>query len=65
LEILRLAGSHPIVRGFPEGVIVVFDQDFRYLCAGGHGLSIVGLTQEMIEREDDLRSLSPAGLRTP
>jgi diguanylate cyclase (GGDEF)-like protein/PAS domain S-box-containing protein len=49
LEILRLAGAHPIVRGFPEGVIIVFDQDFRYLCAGGHGLSIVGLTQEMIE----------------
>jgi diguanylate cyclase (GGDEF)-like protein/PAS domain S-box-containing protein len=49
LDILRIAGSHPIVRGFPEGVIIVFDQDFRYLCAGGHGLSIVGLTQEMIE----------------
>jgi diguanylate cyclase (GGDEF)-like protein/PAS domain S-box-containing protein len=49
LEILRLAGSHPVVRGFPEGVIVVFDQEFRYLCAGGHGLSIVGLTQELIE----------------
>jgi diguanylate cyclase (GGDEF)-like protein/PAS domain S-box-containing protein len=49
LEILRIAGSHPIVRGFPEGVIIVFDQDLRYLCAGGHGLSIVGLTQELIE----------------
>jgi diguanylate cyclase (GGDEF)-like protein/PAS domain S-box-containing protein len=49
LELLRIAGSHPIVRGFPEGVIVVFDRDLRYICAGGHGLSLVGLTQEMIE----------------
>jgi diguanylate cyclase (GGDEF)-like protein/PAS domain S-box-containing protein len=49
LEILRFAGSHPIVRGFPEGAIIVFDQNLRYLCAGGHGLSIVGLTQELIE----------------
>jgi diguanylate cyclase (GGDEF)-like protein/PAS domain S-box-containing protein len=48
-EILRTAGRHPIVRGFPEGVVIVFDGDFRYLCAGGQGLSIVGLTQEMIE----------------
>ena len=49
VDILRLAGSHPVVRGFPEGVIVVFDDDLRYLAAGGHGLSTVGLTQEMIE----------------
>jgi len=48
-DILRLAGSHPIVRGFPEGVIVVFDDALRYLAAGGHGLSTVGLTQAMIE----------------
>jgi PAS domain S-box-containing protein len=49
VDILRLAGSHPIVRRFPEGVIVVFDDELRYLAAGGHGLSTVGLTQEMIE----------------
>jgi diguanylate cyclase (GGDEF)-like protein/PAS domain S-box-containing protein len=49
LEILRAAGAHPVVRGFPEGVVIVFDQEFRYLCAGGEGLSIVGLTREMIE----------------
>ena len=46
---LRLAGSNPVVRGFPEGAIVVFDDELRYLCAGGHGLAIVGLTQELIE----------------
>lgn len=46
---LRGSGSNPVVRGFPEGAIVVFDRELRYLCAGGHGLAIVGLTQEMIE----------------
>jgi diguanylate cyclase (GGDEF)-like protein/PAS domain S-box-containing protein len=49
LDLLRAASTHPIVRGFPEGVIIVFDEDLRYLCAGGHGLSIVGLTQDMVE----------------
>src|SRR5271170_8130030 len=49
LEQLRTAGSHPIVREFPEGGIIVFDRDLRYLCAGGRGLATVGLTQEMIE----------------
>jgi diguanylate cyclase (GGDEF)-like protein/PAS domain S-box-containing protein len=48
-DALRLAGSNPVVRGFPEGAIVVFDDELRYLCAGGHGLAIVGLTQELIE----------------
>jgi diguanylate cyclase (GGDEF)-like protein/PAS domain S-box-containing protein len=48
-ELLRRAGSHPIVREFPEGAIIVFDQDLRYLCAGGHGLASVGLTRETIE----------------
>ena len=49
LEQLRTSGSHPIVKEFPEGAIIVFDRDLRYLCAGGRGLSTVGLTQEMIE----------------
>jgi PAS domain S-box-containing protein len=49
LRLLRAAGSHPIVRGFPAGAIVVFDGDLRYLCAGGHGMEGVGLTQETIE----------------
>jgi PAS domain S-box-containing protein len=49
IEALRTAGSHPIVRGFPEGALVVFDDDLRYVCAGGQGLSIVGLTRETIE----------------
>jgi PAS domain S-box-containing protein len=49
LEMLRSVGRHPIVRNFPEGVIIVFDERFRYICAGGAGLSIVGLTQDTIE----------------
>jgi diguanylate cyclase (GGDEF)-like protein/PAS domain S-box-containing protein len=49
LEQLREAGGHPIVSGFPEGAIIVFDRQFRYLCAGGHGLESVGLTRELIE----------------
>jgi diguanylate cyclase (GGDEF)-like protein/PAS domain S-box-containing protein len=49
LEELRAAGSHPIVRGFPEGALVVFDDDLRYLCAGGRGLPTVGLTRDTIE----------------
>lgn len=44
-----MAGSHPVVRGFPEGTIVVFDDALRYLCAGGDGLAIVGLTRSDIE----------------
>jgi diguanylate cyclase (GGDEF)-like protein/PAS domain S-box-containing protein len=49
LNALRNAGAHPILRTFPEGVIIVFDHDLRYICAGGHGLSTVGLSQETIE----------------
>ena len=45
IEQLRTAGSHPIVKEFPEGAIIVFDRSFRYLCAGGRGLSSVGLTR--------------------
>ena len=49
LELLRMAGSHPIVQGFPDGAIIVFDRDLRYLCAGGRGIAPLGLTQERIE----------------
>ncbi len=49
LALLQSVGRHPIVRNFPEGVIIVFDEGLRYICAGGAGLSIVGLTQDLIE----------------
>lgn len=48
-ELLRTANENPIVQGFPEGAIVVFDEELRYVCAGGQGLSVVGLTPELIE----------------
>jgi PAS domain S-box-containing protein len=60
VAILRLAGSHPIVRGFPEGAIIVFDRHLRYLSAGGHGLSTVGLTREMIEGKSIYEVFPPA-----
>ncbi len=60
LELLRIAGSHPIVQGFPEGVIVVFDDEVRYLCAGGQGLALVGLTQELIEGRTIYEVFPPA-----
>jgi diguanylate cyclase (GGDEF)-like protein/PAS domain S-box-containing protein len=47
--LLRAAGSHPVIQGFPEGAIVVFDEDLRYLSAGGQGLASVGLTPTMME----------------
>jgi diguanylate cyclase (GGDEF)-like protein/PAS domain S-box-containing protein len=49
LQELRTAGSNPVVRQFPEGAIVVFDTDLRYLCAGGHGLATVGLSPATVE----------------
>jgi diguanylate cyclase (GGDEF)-like protein/PAS domain S-box-containing protein len=63
LETLRSAGSHPVVRGFPEGAIVVFDDELRYLCAGGDGLAIVGLSQEDIEGKT-IFEIFPRGVST-
>ncbi len=48
-QLLTLAGSHPIVRCFPQGALIVFDHDLRYLCAGGLGLDDVGLSRAMLE----------------
>jgi diguanylate cyclase (GGDEF)-like protein/PAS domain S-box-containing protein len=49
VDALRSAGSNPVIRGFPEGAIVVFDDELRYVTAGGEGLAIVGLTRSDIE----------------
>ncbi len=59
LEILRRAGAHPIVRGFPEGAIVVFDHELRYICAGGQGLALVGLTRDSMEGKTIFEIFSP------
>ena len=49
IALLRAAGPHPVVERFPDGAVIVFDTDFRYVCAGGQGLATVGLTRETIE----------------
>jgi diguanylate cyclase (GGDEF)-like protein/PAS domain S-box-containing protein len=49
LELLRRAGEHPMVRSFPNGALIVFDHDLRYLAAGGLGLADVGLSRVMLE----------------
>ena len=49
IESLRAVSSHPFVHSFPQGAIVMFDRDLRYLCAGGLALADVGLSQEMME----------------
>ncbi len=48
-DALRGVGANPIVRGFPQGAIIVFDHDLRYLSAGGLGLADVGLSRELLE----------------
>ncbi|MCX6396883.1 MAG: PAS domain S-box protein [Propionibacteriales bacterium] len=37
------------MRSFPQGALFAFDQDLRYLSAGGQGLADVGLSREMLE----------------
>jgi PAS domain S-box-containing protein len=61
LDQLRSAGSHPILSGFPEGAIVAFDPDLRYLCAGGLGLPTVGLDRSMLEGRT-IHEVFPAGI---
>lgn len=38
-----------LVNNFPDGVVFLFDQDMRYLVAGGSQLSVLGVTPEMLE----------------
>lgn len=49
LELLRGAGEHPLVQCFPKGALVAFDHDLRYFCAGGLGLTSVGLSRQFLE----------------
>ncbi len=38
-----------LVQNFPDGVVLLFDQDMRYQVAGGRGLAVLGMTPAMIE----------------
>lgn len=49
LDLLREAGTHPLVTSFPHGAVFFFDTDLRYLAAGGLGLTDVGLSREGLE----------------
>ena len=49
IEALTSAGDHPLMRSFPQGAIFTFDEDLRYLSAGGFGLADVGLSREMLD----------------
>lgn len=38
-----------LAKNFPNGAVIIFDQDLRYLLADGMGLADVGLTKENLE----------------
>ncbi len=38
-----------LVNNFPNGVVLLFDHDLRYLIAGGSALDVLGLTPAMLE----------------
>ncbi|HEX4019483.1 MAG TPA: EAL domain-containing protein [Frankiaceae bacterium] len=46
---LTRSGLSPLGRNFPGGALLVFDEQLRFLAAGGGGLADVGLSREMVE----------------
>jgi diguanylate cyclase (GGDEF)-like protein/PAS domain S-box-containing protein len=48
-EELTRTGLSPLGRNFPGGALLVFDDELRFLAAGGGGLADVGLSRETIE----------------
>ena len=42
-------GAQLILRSFPQGAIIVFDADLRFVYAGGRGLADIGLSSAMLE----------------
>ncbi len=44
-EIFRSVASH-----FPNGIILVYDREFRVTYGGGHGMDELGLTQEVLRQ---------------
>src|SRR5690348_2935643 len=49
LVALARAGDNPFMRSFPQGAVFTWDDDLRYLSAGGQGLTDVGLSRAMLE----------------
>jgi PAS domain-containing protein len=52
----REARYAALAANFPNGAVVLFDRDLRYLIAGGEGLADVGLSRETVEgrRPDEI-----------
>src|SRR6476619_169982 len=48
LAALRTASSHPIVQHFPQGDIIAFDHDLRYLSVRSPHPGEVGLSRQML-----------------
>ncbi len=48
-EDLKRTGLSPLGRNFPGGALLVFDEQLRFLAAGGGGLADVGLSRPMVE----------------
>ena len=46
---IRSATTNLIIECFPQGIIIVFDSDLRYISAGGLGMADLGMTREMME----------------
>ncbi|HEX4429829.1 MAG TPA: EAL domain-containing protein [Frankiaceae bacterium] len=58
-EELKRNGLSSLGRNFPGGALLVFDEDLRFLAAGGGGLADVGLTQEMVEGKTITEAFGP------
>ena len=48
-----------ITRNFPNGAVILFDQDLRYTLAEGKGLAEVGLAKESLEGKTIWENFSP------
>ena len=49
LGALKAATTNLIIECFPQGIIIVFDSDLRYISAGGLGMADLGMSREMME----------------
>jgi len=59
LAAVRSASSNPIGQCFPQGAIIAFDLDLRFLSAGGLGLAAVGLSRETLEGKTIFEAFPP------
>ena len=49
LDSLRRLGGNPVFACFPQGAIIVFDHDLRFMSVGGLALADVGLSRQALE----------------